>query len=332
MTLRKRLTLWSVAMSTLVIILLGLIVFIVMLSAMIAGIDTNLEDIIHQVTASTKVITIQHPDGSSHIKIDLPELDFFHIPGIGVQVWELDRGEWVLADATENLAGYKDSLDPEALGNHTPQVYKNINHTGADWRVHTSPITDSQGNFVGNIQVVGSLEMVNHTSWTLFFIMLGSCFLTIIGSSMMSMLMAKRIVQPIEDITGAAARIAETKDLATRLVWHGPMDEIGKLASVFNHMMTRLEHLFKVQQRFVADVSHELRTPLTGISGNLQLIKRYGTSEESLIAMTAETERMSRLVDDLLLLARADYGGLKVDMMVVELDSIIMDIFQQGRG
>jgi signal transduction histidine kinase len=107
------------------------------------------------------------------------------------------------------------------------------------------------------------------------------------------------------------------------------MDELGKLVSVFNHMMERLQQLFSVQQRFVADVSHELRTPLTAIRGNIELMKRYGADAESLEAIDGETARMSRMVEDLLLLARADYGGLTLDLYAVDLDTVISEIYQQ---
>jgi len=109
------------------------------------------------------------------------------------------------------------------------------------------------------------------------------------------------------------------------------MDELGRLTSVFNQMMGRLESLFSVQQRFVADVSHELRTPLTSIQGNLELIRRYGLDEESLIAMESETNRMSRLVNDLLMLARTDYGGVKVELYTTDLDTIVLEMFEQAK-
>ena len=98
----------------------------------------------------------------------------------------------------------------------------------------------------------------------------------LIGSVVLGWALANRVLKPIDDITRSAAQITAAADLKTRLNWNGPMDELGRLVSVFNSAMERLEHLFSVQQRFVADVSHELRTPLTAISGNVELIKRYG--------------------------------------------------------
>ena len=96
-------------------------------------------------------------------------------------------------------------------------------------------------------------------------------------------------------------------------------------------MMARLQGLFSVQQRFVADVSHELRTPLTAIRGNLDLIRRYGMDEQSLAAIEGETGRMARMVDDLLLLARADYGGLTLELAPLDLDTILLEANREAR-
>ena len=82
----------------------------------------------------------------------------------------------------------------------------------------------------------------------------------------------------------------------------------------------------------LADVSHELRTPLTTIRGNLDLMRRMGDNDpESLGAIQVEIERMTRLVGDLLLLARADSGGLPLERKLVELDNILFDVYRQVR-
>ena len=78
-------------------------------------------------------------------------------------------------------------------------------------------------------------------------------------------------------------------------------------------------------------MSHELRTPLTAISGNVELIKRYGMDDNSLDAIDSETRRMSRLVNDLLLLARADNGELKLNIEELDLDIIVDEAYREAR-
>jgi signal transduction histidine kinase len=123
--------------------------------------------------------------------------------------------------------------------------------------------------------------------------------------------------------------------LSPRLETSGPADEVGRLAATFNEMLERLEALFRTQQRFIADVSHELRTPLTTIQGNLDLLRRGAAVDpeaqsETLEAIESEVSRMSRLVSDLLLLARAD-AGVQLKKEAVEMDTLLLEIYRQAR-
>ena len=96
--------------------------------------------------------------------------------------------------------------------------------------------------------------------------------------------------------------------------------------------LERLEKLFNTQRSFLADVSHELRTPLTVIKGNAGLIRKLGTiDEESLNGIETEVDRLARLVGDLLLLAQAESGQVPMIMKPVELDTLLLEVFQQMR-
>jgi len=104
------------------------------------------------------------------------------------------------------------------------------------------------------------------------------------------------------------------------------------LADAFDHMLDRLEDAFAGQRAFVADASHELRTPLTVIRGQLEVLSRQGAHSAEEVRRTeriARTElvRMERLVDDLLLLARADEGAL-VQAQDIELEPFVHDFFE----
>lgn len=125
-------------------------------------------------------------------------------------------------------------------------------------------------------------------------------------------------LSPIHRITQTAQEIGDERDFTRRVTYTGPPDEVGQLASTFNSMLSRLqdafqkvEHSLQMQRDFVADVSHELRTPLTTLRGNLGLLRRNLPSEEKadiLNDMVEESDRLIRLVNDLLQLARADAG------------------------
>jgi signal transduction histidine kinase len=147
----------------------------------------------------------------------------------------------------------------------------------------------------------------------------------------MGRFLAARALAPIADITRTALQISRADDLGRRIEYHGPPDEVGRLAGAFNHMLARLERLFGAQQRVIADISHELRTPLTTVRANLDLIRRMGADDTSLDAIQGETERMTRLVGDLMLQAQLDAGELPIRHEPVQLDDLLLDLYRQAR-
>ena len=125
--------------------------------------------------------------------------------------------------------------------------------------------------------------------------------------------MASRLLKPVASMANKAEKIG-SENLSERLPVENPEDEFGKLASVFNHTLTRLQNAFERLQRFTADASHELRTPLTAIQsvGEVALQEDLDAIayRDSIGSMLEETSRLTRLVESLLLLTRADSGRL----------------------
>jgi signal transduction histidine kinase len=125
----------------------------------------------------------------------------------------------------------------------------------------------------------------------------------VIGS-VLAWRLATQILRPVEEVRSAAYSISES-DLSRRIEVRGD-DEIADLARTFNEMLDRLEAAFSTQRRFLDDASHELRTPITVIRGHLELFEDDPAERAKTIALvTDELDRMSRFVNDLLLLARA---------------------------
>lgn len=140
----------------------------------------------------------------------------------------------------------------------------------------------------------------------------------------------RRSVRPISRILYQVEAIHAAGDLSRR-VGHGaraPRDEIGRLAEAFDRMLERLEQTFRSQQRFVADASHELRTPLALIRGHLELLQQEMNGQKaghSLRIATGELDRLGRIVNDLLLLARLDEGGFALRMRPIDLDLVVRE-------
>lgn len=329
MTIKRRLTLWYAAIIIGIIILFATTTYGLMRFVLIQDIDRGLVDTASLITRNSAVYPSPTFGAPARINIELALLDALRAPGIYVQAWEVANNQYLFrasSSSADLLQGQP--LDPKAL---TTSI-KTIHFTevsGLPLRVLTQPIKDVEGQVVGLLQIGVRLDQLNHASDKLLIVMVGMCLIAGFGALFVSLWFSSRALQPIEAITDAASRIAHTNDLQTRLEWDGPNDELGRLTSVFNHMMGRIERLFSVQKHFVADISHELRTPLTAIQGHCEIVRRYGADEQSLEAIEEEVVRMSRLVGDLLMLARADYGGVEFENYPLDLDRVVLDTVEQ---
>jgi len=146
-------------------------------------------------------------------------------------------------------------------------------------------------------------------------------------------LLARRALRPVDQMTMTARRI-EAEHLAQRLEGAEVNDELGRLARTLNEMLARLEAAFAQVRRFSADASHELKTPLTVLRGEVEVALRNPRDpveyRRVLTSVLEEVESMTVLVDDLLLLARADAGALRWDMTPVELDRLVEEVAKEG--
>jgi signal transduction histidine kinase len=136
-------------------------------------------------------------------------------------------------------------------------------------------------------------------------------------------------------MTQTAQTIALSHDLSARIDAPAHLDELGHLAQTFNEMLEGIDAAYQTQKRFVSDASHELRAPLTALQGNLELLKRKpiipeAEREEILTEIECEANRMTRLVADLLVLARAD-AGVALKRCPVDLDATLLEAFREAR-
>ncbi len=144
--------------------------------------------------------------------------------------------------------------------------------------------------------------------------------------------LASRMLRPIE-LMIRQAQVISANHLAERLHVSNAEDELGRLATTFNGVFSRLEKSFEQMRRFTSDASHELRTPLTAIRvlGEVALKTRHQESEyrEVLSSILEEVDLLRDLVDDLLMLSRADSGQLLVTIAPVELAALSHEATQR---
>ncbi len=145
-------------------------------------------------------------------------------------------------------------------------------------------------------------------------------------------LLAGRALSPVDRITSKAREITADR-LSERLPSPNPDDEIGRLAAVFNDTLARLEDSFERMRRFTADASHELRTPLTSIRSVGEVALRGpqdGDSyRESIGSILEEIDRLTYVVDDLLILARGDSSGASLSPQKLDLHSLVSRVVDE---
>ena len=173
-------------------------------------------------------------------------------------------------------------------------------------------------------------------------VLIGAAILSMLIALLASWLVAGRALRPVDRIAETAEEIGRTRDLSRRLPDSTTNDEVSRLSSRFNDMLGQLqdasagmEESLAAQKRFVADASHELRTPLTTIISNVGLLLkqpnvRAEDQHDALEDIAAESDRMSRLVQELLTLARAD-SGQHLEMAPVDISAIAADVSRQAR-
>jgi signal transduction histidine kinase len=192
------------------------------------------------------------------------------------------------------------------------------------------------------LQVARPLTERNRSLQALSATLLGVSLVTLLAAFGIGWILAGITLRPIQRITQTARSIGEERDLTRRVDYTGPQDEVGQLATTFNTMLARIEEAYQrvarsleMQRNFVADVSHELRTPLTTLRGNLGLLKRtppIPAEEHNDVVddMVDESDRLIRLVNDLLVLARAD-AGRNFSHEAVDIAPLLTEACRQAR-
>lgn len=154
--------------------------------------------------------------------------------------------------------------------------------------------------------------------------------LVFVVSLILTWLAAGRILAPLRTILTTAHAISES-DLTQRLPMQGK-GELWELAKTFNEMMDRLEAAFASQREFVNDAGHELRTPITIVRGHLELIGDDPQEQQETVALViGELDRMSRLVDDMILLAKAERADF-LQVATVNVADLTKELFVKAQA
>ncbi|MCM8746493.1 HAMP domain-containing histidine kinase [Thermomicrobium sp. CFH 73360] len=244
-----------------------------------------------------------------------------------------------------NLNGYELPLSPKgfaALRDGEANGWLEIVRTENGRLLIYSRAVISNGQPVGILQVARSLADLDQALATLRQYLIVGTLVSTITAFFGGWVLAGASLRPINRITQTAREIGRARDFGRRVEYEGPNDEIGALVTTLNEMLTELQAAYQqveqalvAQRRFVADASHELRTPLTTLRGNVELLQREPPLPEEerraiLADITAELDRMIRLVRELLTLARVD-AGLQPRLEPVELGVLLEEAVRQAQ-
>lgn len=328
-SIRVRLTLWYGSALALILLLFAVALYLVMSRALREQVDASLDE-----AAAVAIRTLgEHRFGPflifEDLSQDFPEIalldKFFQIFGPAGQV-TIQSSNIQSREIPLSQSAFRASIEGES-------TFESVKFKkGVPLRLLSVPIR--QGEQLVNILRVGtSLQPTDRMLRRLLVGLYIASPVALLVSLMGGWFLAGRALRPVHAITQAARRIA-AGDWSQRIQTPHSNDEIGQLASTFNDMIGRLEVSFKQIRQFSADASHELRTPLTITKGETELaLRRPRQTEDYRVVLESnleEIDRMSRIVDELLFLSRADLGEIKLKMFPVQLDDLVREIQQQA--
>lgn len=270
-------------------------------------------------------------DGSLlNVNVNLTQANRLEEANMLVQIYIYDSKTTQQSDNMSNL-GMKFDI-PEREDVQDEKGFKQLSLEGYHFIMYQMPLLNPDNKPLAVLQVAAPTSQEDKLMLRLKNILLVGSFATLIAAFTFGLFLARKSMSPIGKVIDAANGIQTGTDLSSRIEYEGPPDEIGQLVQTVNSMLGRMEGFYKeledsyaAQRRFVSDASHELRTPLTTIRGNIDLLQKVWELEpgqnpsldeasirqmsvESVRDIADEAKRMSRLVADMLSLARADTG------------------------
>lgn len=328
MPLRVKLTLWYGSVLALILILLGTTLYAVLARELKDQVDQSLEE-----AGTTAIRSLEQHGFGPFIQFD--DLSS-HFPELAVldKFFQIFSPTGRITIQSPNVKSHDVPLSQTALETAFSgrATYESARFPGETLRLISVPIM-YQGNLLNIVQVGTSLKPVEEALHRLLAVLLVSLPVALLASLAGGWFLAGRALRPVHAITEAAQKIAGG-DLTQRLTVESTGDEIGRLAATFNNMIARLDVSFRQIRQFSSDASHELRTPLTVMKGETELVLRRPRDCEDyksvLESNLEEIDRMTRIVDELLFLSRADMGEVKMASAPVRLEELIEDIHGQA--
>ena len=286
-TLRIRLVLWTMAINTVLLAMLGSAGWIVLQRGQEQALNETLK-----LSAAQLIAAVDVTNG----RFTVPAGDAAALTERGVYGWVVDGAGQVNTIPGQTVSVHIADVN---LGQLSEQQLA----SGERIRLLRRPLAETNGSVI----VGKSLEPLQQNTRTILLALIIATPLVLALSAIGGLFLAGRALSPIATITAQARQISQD-NLTERLALVGPRDEVRELARTFDAMLDRLQTAFEIEQRFTADASHELRTPLSLLQAQISLAlsqpRDVPTLTQMMKEMHGDIHRMRRLVESMLSLAR----------------------------
>jgi heavy metal sensor kinase len=331
-TVRARLTLWYVSLLAAILLVVIVLIYVLLARALYVRIDDSLR-VITQTVATSLANDLAEGQGADDAARSTAEelASRQHLVAI------YDGGGRLMGEAGREddiVIPMPAAAEIPADGDANLTTIVEADDLDDRHRLAFRRVTIPPG--VEYIIVVGSsLESIDEELESLRGILSYLVPLSLVVAGIGGWFLAGRSLSPVVAMADRARKIG-VESLSARLPVANPRDELGRLAATFNELLARLEASVEQQRQFMADASHELRTPVTiaRTAARVALQQRTRSEDEyreTLAIIEQETIRLSRIVDDMFTLTRADAGNYPVRMTPMYLDEVVDDVVRAAR-
>ena len=328
-SLRFKLTLWYVLILGVLLISFSTFLYFTLSKSLHRDVDNKLRSLAELVSSESSSPLSKFGFGN----IDQALETSMNLKPIGKFIQVLDESGNI-GRKSENLKNVQLPISLNALKNAskgliTFETNRSIGNTPL--RIITFPVVENN-HAAKIVQIASSLEGVEDALNTLFIILIITVPLALMVASLGGQFLAHKALKPVDDIT-QTARMITSQNLNQRITPPKVKDEISRLIETFNGMISRLDQSFRQIKQFSSDASHELRTPLTILKGEVEvMLRKERTQQEyqqTLKSNLEEINRMSQIVEDLLLLSKADTGQIILNKGDINLTEILSEVVAQ---
>ncbi len=328
-SLRIKLTLWYVLILGILLISFSSFLYLTLSKSLYRDVDNKLRALAELIASESASPLSKFGFGN----IDQTLEASMNLKPIGKFIQVLDESGNI-GRKSDNLKNVQLPISLGALKNASKGLITfetNRSFGNTPLRIVTFPIL-GDNHITKIVQVASSLEDVEDALNTLLIILIVAVPLALLIASLGGQFLANKALKPVDHIT-LTARMITSQNLNQRIKPLKVKDEISRLIETFNEMISRLDRSFRQIKQFSSDASHELKTPLTILKGEVEvaLRKERGSLEYEQILKSnlEEINRMSQIVEDLLLLSKADSGEIRLNREDMNLTEILNDVVSQ---